>query len=499
MKTFSLYIKAFIALSVILFIQSCGIGNKPKTPTTPTVKPIPNNVTKSDTVVKYDTVTINKYEKLINKVTIVDGKTIKKDSLRTIVDHNQKRIDSLNDLNNPATIVEEVKTSIKKHSKKTSYNVAILLPFMTNSSKTAENEAKSMRAVEFYEGILLAFDSLRRENINLNINVYDTRDNDSTITSLLALDAVKNADLIIGPITSNELAPITKFSKEREIPIISPLNPRYVLDEGNPNFVQISPSLNTQMQGIFSYLQANFPRRTINYIIVGSKNDSANVLQVAESYKLFTKNANAKVNTYISTTTQFSSEQFGKLIQRNGALNVIIAPTLYETFVFSLLSSLTEVGSSSSTNLNTRVSEEYIVIGLSQWKYFESVNFEYYEKLRLHMASEVYIDLNNPATQRLKDSYFNNYGMAPKDFAYIGFDVMLYAGRLLHKHGTGFMDHITTEKFTGRHTTFQFEPAYLPTETPANTEKLEFRAPDYYENQYLNLLKFEEYMLKKVN
>ena len=502
MKTYALYIKSFIALAAILLSQSCNVIKPDKKPN-PTTNNKVQPIVKPDTIVKYDTISIGKYEKRVDKIYTYEGKTIKKDSVTTIVNLTQKRIDSLNNLSNAIadSISKNIPEQIQKvHGKKINYNIAILMPFMTESARTAENEAKSLRATEFYEGALLALDTLRRENVNLNIHVYDTRDNDTTLATILALEKVQSADLIIGPMTTNELRTVAQYAMEKEIPLLSPLNPRFVLESASPNFLQLSPSLNTQMQYVFKHVQDKFPRRNINYIIAGTKNDSASVMQIAEAYKVFSNNTNAKFKTYLSTTTQFSNEEFAKLIDKT-AYNVIIAPTLYETFVFSLVSSLTTAGSANTTtvNPNARSSNEYMLVGLSQWRYFESINFEYYDKLNLHIPSELYLDFTQSSTQRLKENYFNNYGMAPREFAFIGFDVMLFAGRMLHKHGTGFIEKLPQEKFVGRHTTFQFEPVYIEQAIMPSTENLKIRQADYYENKYINFLKFEEYTLKKTN
>ncbi len=369
------------------------------------------------------------------------------------------------------------------------YNVAVLLPFMSTGGRSGENETKSARSVEFYEGMLIAFDSLRKEGVNLNVSVLDTRDNDTLIQTLFAREDLLKADLIIGGVSSDEVRLISNFANQHQKSYISPLNPRELTtDEDCPYLVQISPSYRTHARAIFKYAETMPIRRPKNFIVIVPQSDTAALRQVQAEYAIYKNDANARVKEVIATAG-FSMAALRAQCQ-SGAVNIIIAPTLKESFVYAMLREL----HADINLLKGALQENYVVFGLSQWKYFEMVNFEYFEALRLHVTSEFFADTDLPSTIRFKESYFSRYGMPPRDFGYIGFDVMLYAGRMLKKYGTGFRSYLAQEPYEARHTTFKIQPVYRPRKTldGAGTIKAD-SIINRYENSYIHILKFEQY------
>src|SRR6478736_6271073 len=81
--------------------------------------------------------------------------------------------------------------------------VVLLMPFC--SKLTLENPTNSYVQLsnlsrEYYQGALLAVDSIKKLEIKLSLTVLDTQ-NDSVITAnLMKKQAVRDCDLIIGPV-----------------------------------------------------------------------------------------------------------------------------------------------------------------------------------------------------------------------------------------------------------------------------------------------------------
>ncbi|MEM9990656.1 MAG: hypothetical protein AAF738_02770, partial [Bacteroidota bacterium] len=67
------------------------------------------------------------------------------------------------------------------------YNVALLLPFLTNrfTSEDAEIDRNSRWAIQFYAGARLALAKLEEEGVNLNVDVLDTEANPTVVNTLL--------------------------------------------------------------------------------------------------------------------------------------------------------------------------------------------------------------------------------------------------------------------------------------------------------------------------
>ncbi|MCH2045517.1 MAG: ABC transporter substrate-binding protein [Saprospiraceae bacterium] len=386
-------------------------------------------------------------------------------------------------------------------NKKASYNVAIMLPFMTNLFKTsaeAELSPKSLRAVEFYEGMQLALDSLRKMGVNLNIKVYDTKKSATTVDALLLKEDIKNADVIIGPISSKLIPKVAEFTKENGQVLISPFNPRISLVQEHPSYMQLNPSYNSHSKRIIQFIESQDVGTKV--VLLGMAKDTGRIQLLQEQYAIARKDENARLPQYIASSRNMSLGNIQKYLSST-ALNIIVIPS-YKDEVF-IYNSLRELHSLIDL-VETRKSHKVIVIGMPAWKYYERMNMEYYENLNLHITSEFFIDTENQLNTQFKTVYKTTYGIAPRHYAYIGFDLAIYTGYMLHKYGTEFHKFLEDEPMVRRHTEFKFKEHYKILTTSAednggNGDLLEHKAQlSRYENEHVNLLEFDDYKFQKV-
>src|SRR6185295_12251510 len=87
------------------------------------------------------------------------------------------------------------------------YTIAFLLPFNTGKVFIRDLQQSDFYfpeetriAVEFYQGAMLAIDSLKKMGLKATILVYDVGNDSATITAVLARPQLRDADLIIGPL-----------------------------------------------------------------------------------------------------------------------------------------------------------------------------------------------------------------------------------------------------------------------------------------------------------
>ena len=78
-------------------------------------------------------------------------------------------------------------------------NVVLILPINTSllAEKSAKNQHNIYDFIEFYEGFLLAADSLRRNNISINLTTFDVYDS-KTLNAAVHSEALDKARLIVG-------------------------------------------------------------------------------------------------------------------------------------------------------------------------------------------------------------------------------------------------------------------------------------------------------------
>ncbi len=114
--------------------------------------------------------------------------------------------------------------------------VALLLPFFCKrlscicryaGGKNAGTDFCPLRAIYFfYEGVLLAVDSLKNQGYKVNLKVFDTeRSAEKMYTMVDEIDRF-HPDLIIGPVYGSVYKALMDDLTNKNIPVIYPLSSR---------------------------------------------------------------------------------------------------------------------------------------------------------------------------------------------------------------------------------------------------------------------------------
>ncbi|MGP1437105.1 MAG: PBP1 and LysM peptidoglycan-binding domain-containing protein [Phocaeicola sp.] len=141
--------------------------------------------------------------------------------------------------------------------------VAVILPFKSDR-----------RMVEYYEGFLLAADSLKKKGTSLDIYTYDSGTSSTSINPILRKSEMKNMDIIIGPAITEQIEPLSQFAQTNKIRTVIPFTSKDNHVFSNPYIYQI----NTPQSYLFSEVYDHFIRKFNNNanVIFLDTNDSSN-------------------------------------------------------------------------------------------------------------------------------------------------------------------------------------------------------------------------------
>lgn len=121
--------------------------------------------------------------------------------------------------------LSSIATQVVEAQNGKSLTVAIIFPFFTDVDSTSlsmQNRQIQRAAYDYYEGLLLASDSLSQLGININLHVFDSEKRGEKVSVILAkLDEIK-PDFVIGPAVRDMLQHIAPWSRERKVPVITP-------------------------------------------------------------------------------------------------------------------------------------------------------------------------------------------------------------------------------------------------------------------------------------
>ncbi|MBI4647977.1 MAG: LysM peptidoglycan-binding domain-containing protein, partial [Bacteroidia bacterium] len=322
------------------------------------------------------------------------------------------------------------------------FNIAVMLPFnldMEDVKKEEENNdgkpyfPKGKPFLEFYEGALIAVDSLKKKGININLYVYNSyRDSASTI-ELLKKDELKLMDIIIGPAFSTNLKYVAEFAKAHKINVVSPFYSKKEFTVNNPYIFQVNPSLETQLQETALFF-AKYKDK--NIILVSLKQEAETGFLKIFKQNLLSSFAEFYKNDSLSIKEADYEKEKIKAIEEvlsPTKENVIIIPSSDQAFISDLI-----------TKLNTFSRKNKIILfGLPEWRKFENIELEYIHNLNMVTFSPYYIDYFDNNVQHFLEKYRLVYNTEPVyygncNYSFCGYDIMLYFLQMLMKYGRDF-------------------------------------------------------------
>lgn len=370
------------------------------------------------------------------------------------------------------------------------YNVSVILPFMSQrfDPNSLDINRSSLMALNYYSGVRMALDELDSEGIKLNVRTFDSEASESVVSNLLRSNTdVQNAHLIMGPFKTENVRMVAENVRGTGQVFVSPYSAASSLSMRNPNYIQVSPTLTTHCESLIRHALQTY--RSDQVVLVArdrrGERESLSYFQ-EENYRILgERNPEKQLNEYvIANDEDFEQIDVLPLLELQDT-TVFIIPSWQETFVYSLLRKI-ELARGEYSHI--------VVYGMPQWATFELIDFEYYEKLNVHISSNTYIDQVQTDIKFFRSRFFERFGSPPTNEAFIGYDLMLYMGRMLKKHGTKFQFALDRESARYLHTRFDFNQVVIPTTTGAENLPVE-----QFENKHVNILEFQDYYFQLAN
>jgi len=302
--------------------------------------------------------------------------------------------------------------------KKDTLDIAVLLPFyitendsllsyLSKSDQVKEDiYKKSFMALQFLEGLIIASDSISKSGKQINLYVFDTKNDTNAIKEIIATGILESIDFIIGPVFTKNLSIITKlYGSDKNIQIISPLSRNSsVLKHGN-NIFQIIPPVKNQINKIYQYISKKYKKEKI--LILAQKEE----LKYADNYKTLFKKQKRKSKVCIfdglNTITKDTISQF---LSKHDYL--VLIPSNDRSFVSKIISSLGTI----DTNM--------IVFGLDKWHSFENMDIETLMRLNVHFPNPYFFSYDD--NKRFISLFKQKYFVLPDKYAQIAFKQAMY-------------------------------------------------------------------------
>lgn len=328
--------------------------------------------------------------------------------------------------------------------------------------------------LEFYEGAQLALDSLNKEKLPLEIFIYDTRSAKETLPEQLTKSEMDGVELIIAHCSTAEVKIFADAGLKNNIPVINVNLPNDGGAIGNPFFVLLNPTLRTQCEGIYRYMQKYY---SLNPIIIFRKKGQLED-RIKTYFDDFGKNTVAipLKFKYVDLIDSFTVNHL-KAALDSTAQTLCIAGSLDENFGKRLAQQLATIKKQYPVS----------VMGMPTWDNIKEFHRPEYKGLEIIYSTPFYYAKMDKASLGIID-YFNRVMFSrPSDMVFRGYEITWKYAKLLLQYGKD----IASNPGNKQHkvfTDFDIQPVLSKQNMTL----------DYFENKKLYFLKWQDGMIKSV-
>jgi ABC-type branched-subunit amino acid transport system substrate-binding protein/thioredoxin-like negative regulator of GroEL len=310
--------------------------------------------------------------------------------------------------------------------KKSSYNVAVLLPFELNDPSW-EKQRKLQFVTDLYAGMRLAQDSLQREGRPLQLFAYDTGADTLQLKRLLAMPELAAMDMIVGPVYKSGSKLLARFALEHQIITINPLSQDAELVLDNPWHYLYEPSSVTQARQAAQFAYNNFPGRTAVVLYEDNKDEKA----FGETYKTTYEALGGKVQVL----RRINSDVDESLAQGFAGIDL-------KTVGHLVMASEGRKAGPYTLGLLQTQGARLPLITFASWLENARVSMEQLDARDVYLVYPHYLDKTAPGVRRFRQLYLQQQHLPPSVFSSIGFELLYYFGSRLHEYGSTFQNQL---------------------------------------------------------
>lgn len=365
--------------------------------------------------------------------------------------------------------------------KKEIYNVGVFLPFAYRDDSVSHERLQSEWTVRFYEGLKLAVEKLAEEGLAICITTFDTRSNQASLERMLASEDAKSLDLIIGPVFQRSVLQVSAFAKAHKINMINPLSSNGEVIKDNPFAFLYYPANESLAMVAANYAREHFTKNKNAAIFYSGPADRPR----AELYKNILEKDSFNIPVFQRIRAQESSKIQQLFVRKEKVQkdSVEVAQMMAEMdslkeagledreryderdFVYDdtlrilpdsighiyVASDVASLAAGAVSAIDARP-DTIFYLSSSRWLNSEqSVNFAQLERINAIFTGSNRIDYGTEAVSEFRARYelaFNAYPRKADHLgdAYLGYDIMMTYGRLLHQYGQYFQIGIKRKK-----------------------------------------------------
>lgn len=331
----------------------------------------------------------------------------------------------------------------KKTEQFSTIKAAVILPFLDGVSKS-----ESARMVEYYEGLLMAIDSLKRTGTSIDLYTYDSGSENTSINSILGKNEMKEMDIIFGPLHQQHIKPLAEFAKKHDTRLVIPFTSKDNTVFQNSAVYQINTPQSYLYSEVYDHFVRQFPNA--NIIFIEASQGAQNKAEFIKGLKEELRNHSIPTKSLKENATVESL----KAALRTDRENIFIPTSGSNLTLIKILPQLTLLV---RENPESRIH----LFGYPEWQTYTKDHLEAFFELDTYFYSSFYTNNLLPAAINFTKNYRKWYGKEmderyPK-FGMLGFDTGYFFLKGLSRYGSSFEKHMQELELVPIQTGFKFQ------------------------------------------
>lgn len=366
-------------------------------------------------------------------------------------------------------------------SAEVTYKIAVLSPLYLDSAFANGNYQLGklsiprhfMQGLDFYNGVMIAVDTLQKKGAKIEVFVYDTKMRSFNDTMHTAM-ASQHFSLIIAYFNNAaEQRLVSQLSAASGVPLISATYPNDAGLSNNPHFVMINPTIKTHIENIYRFIQRNYPIAKVIYVSRKGTMEDRIKNFFAEAAK---KTAVLKYKS-VELPDDFTEQMLMPYLD-SSKQNLIICGSINEAFGENLLNVIEQ-----------SVAYRIVAVGMPTWDGMKQVSTSINKNIDIVYSTPFNYTKANKSVATLANNYKAKFFGRPSDMVYKGYESMYHFAMLLLKHKGQLTENLTDAEFK-----FCNEYLLAPVINAENADQVE-----YLENKKLYFITMAQGTVKAVN
>lgn len=320
---------------------------------------------------------------------------------------------------------------------------AIVLPFLGSNG-----HGETSRMVEYYEGFLMAVDSLKRTGVSVDLYTYNSGSDASSVNTLLKRSEMKDMDIIFGPLYQQQIKPLADFADRNDIRLVIPFTSKDNTVFRNPSVYQINTPQSYFYSEVYDHFTRQFPNANVVFIEAtqGSKDK-------AEFIKGLKDELRDQRISFKSLKEDATVESLAATLVP-GKSNIFIPTSGSNLTLIKILPQLTLL-------VRNQPEQEIHLFGYPEWQTYTKDHLDAFFELDTYFYTSFYTNNLLPAAINFTRSYRKWYRKDMEErypkYGMLGFDTGFFFLKGLSRFGSELENNLDKMHLTPIQTGFKFQ------------------------------------------